>query len=215
MNTIESNKNSRLDSHIIKYQGLAEKSQVQKKNYVGEGVLYKVKGNFRYQDSVISKPQRDMDTIEENKQFQMGIVGEPIIKSSTKLNRAKNSSKTNNLRIRSLDLNLPRIKEDNQNQDLNNLIPSSNKKLRLPLLGNQANSKELEIYDSKNKLKQNLRYRMQSRNKYKHLTSEYKDIHKSYIAKDEKSLSKRNKLKPQMIIKAANLPESPSKGKTT
>lgn len=188
LNTIENNKHKRQDSHIMVYQGLAGKSQSQRKSHVGEGVLYRVKGDFKYQDSVISKPPLDNNALDSNKQIQMGVVGEPIIKPTMKLSRARNGNNSKNLRLRSMDLNLPKIKGDGVNQDLNDLIPSSNKKLKLPLLANQQSSKVIGISDSKNKLKQNLRYRLQSRNKYKNLSGEYKDIHKSYIAKDDKSL---------------------------
>ena len=130
------------------------------------------------------------------------VLLQNYIKLKMKVNR-------NNQRMKSLDYNLPKIKEEQHNQDLNSLIEDPNKKLKLPLLGNHSNVQGLKIYDSKNKLNQNIKYKMQSRNKYKSISNEYKSIHKSYLSNENAKLP--SKLKMQNIGKTGKRDQSPIK----
>ena len=51
-----------MNLHCLNNQvsSLIENPQYNGKNYVGEGVFYKIKGNFRY-NNIISKPQKESE----------------------------------------------------------------------------------------------------------------------------------------------------------
>ena len=124
----------------------------------------------------------------------MSIIGEPIIGSTAKNIEAKNESKerkqSKNQRMKSLDSKLPRLKDENYKDFVNGIIPLSNKNLKLPVLSSQNYPPGLAVYDSQNKLKSNLKYRLQSSNRYKNLPNEYSVIHKNYLNKNAKSTKK-------------------------
>lgn len=62
------------------------------KSDLNENVLYSVKGKHRYQGSIISKPKRDQ-ILQDN--VEMGVVGKPIIGSSSRLAVIRKESKRN------------------------------------------------------------------------------------------------------------------------
>ena len=175
-------KASRFESPLLKNQisSLIENPKYNGKNYVGEGVFYKIKGNFRYGGNIISNPQSEITQNDNYKQIQMGVIGEPIIGSTAKMEELRNDSKAKNQRMKSLDSKLPMLGGDGDRESGNGSIPLSNKNIKLPILASQNYPSGLAVYDSQNKLKSNIKYRLQSGNRYKNLKNEYSIIHKNH-----------------------------------
>lgn len=59
------------------------------KHSKGEGVLYTVKGKNKYRNNIITKSHRELNLVKKYKNLQMGIVGEPIIGSTNRLQAMK------------------------------------------------------------------------------------------------------------------------------
>ena len=103
--------------------------------------------------------------------------------------------KQNNQRMKSLDSKLPMLGGDGDRESGNGFIPLSNKNIKLPILASQNYPSGLAVYDSQNKLKQNIKYRLQSGNRYKNLKNEYSIIHKNHYSKDNKNSKAPKKVK--------------------
>lgn len=145
---------------------------------MGKDVLYSVKGQHRYKGNIISKPNREKILNEKYKHIEMGVIGEPIIGSSNRINPHKQKNQRRELKVTSLDTRLPRI---NDLSSHNNSEMASNtnteRNLKLPQLTNK--NRVMGIYGPGNKLKQSLKYRYQPGLKYRYGHSKDK-TNKSY-----------------------------------
>lgn len=197
---------------------LIENPKYNGKNYVGEGVFYKIKGNFRYGGNIISNPQSEITKSDNYKQLQMGIIGEPIIGesiigSTAKMEEMRNEGKAKNQRMKSLDSKISRFKDEGYKELADSIIPLSNKNIKLPVLANQNYPPGLAVYDSQSKLKQNMKYRLKSGNRYKNLTNQYSIIHKNYVGKDNKSQKASAKAKLHSVNKLERQSKAGGKSK--
>lgn len=99
----------------------------------------------------------------------MGVIGEPIIGSTNRLNIHNKLPKRKETKVTSLDGRLPKIGDSMTHDYSDPTNPSTSRNLKLPSLNSQ-NKNIMDIYGHKNKLRQNMKYRMQPNYRYKHVS---------------------------------------------
>lgn len=194
VNAADSRPNNRYESSASKKQtsSLLE-NKINENRNSGGGILYSVKGQNKYKGgSIITKPKRESYLNNKYKQVEMGVIGEPIIGSTSRINALKQNQLRKDAKVTSLETRLPRI--DISNHDISQSTnPTTSKNLKLPKLA-KSNSRLIGIYgkNSNNKLKQNMKYG--SNNRYR-LFSKEKSVNESYMSKEDKNTKSISKLK--------------------
>jgi len=157
-------------------------------SHVGDGILYSVKGQHRYKGSIISKPKRESILKDTYRHLEMGVVGEPIISTGSRIKALRKESNRKNLQISSLDTRLPRIGDDPQNSIDRKLNPTTKKNLKLPTLA-KSSKKLIGIYGDSVKSNKNLKYKYRSNSRYKYYGKSKVGGSNDYLSKVEHSKS--------------------------
>ena len=158
-------------------------------NHVGDGILYSIRGKHRYNNSIISKPQRD-DSQNNRNILELGIVGEPIISSNSRIKALRKGNIKKDVKVTSLNTRLPQISDGN-NQSVGEISNSyTSKNVKLPTLA-KSNKRLIGIYgdNTKNKYKGNINSKYKSGGKYRYYSKERTGNNKSYLSKIEHSKS--------------------------
>lgn len=195
-NAVDSRPNNRYESSASKkHNSSLLENKVNENRNLGGGILYSIKGQNKYKGgSIITKPKREPYLNNKYKQVEMGVIGEPIIGSTSRINALKQNQMRKDAKVTSLETRLPRI--DISNHDISQSTnPTTSKNLKLPKLA-KSNSRLIGIYgkSGNSKLKQNGKYKYGSNNKYR-LFSNDKSVSESYLSKDDKNTKSISKLK--------------------
>jgi hypothetical protein len=115
-------------------------------------------------NKIISNPNLMKSSESKYKNIEMGIVGEPIIGSSSRIGVLRKEARRAGHKgsftvlhlVTSLDSHLPKIRES---LPRDHSECTTDRQLKLPVLGNKSSKRLIEVYGVNNKMKHNIRYK--------------------------------------------------------